>query len=158
MVPKIPKYCLFLLKFWHPIRVITPPIRPETCSKRSNACFKYNSTSSIQWYAQISHSSNYDFWWNYSNRVLISLTSESISILCIFILNFYLYYKRLHLYYSYIYPRKLLLTINYILDENKKCTINFVHRSIQANGILVMDQMKNVFLLWIVSKNIIPNW
>jgi hypothetical protein len=41
------------------IRVIPAAIRPGDCSKRSNVCSKYNSTSSIHWYALMFHNSNY---------------------------------------------------------------------------------------------------
>jgi len=46
---------LFIRKWsYRSIRVIPPAIRPEACSK-------YNSTRSIQWYAEIFRSPNYDF-------------------------------------------------------------------------------------------------
>jgi hypothetical protein len=43
--------------------------------------------------------------------------SNNISILCIFILKFYLYYKRLHLYYSYISKKTSFDYKFYILDQ-----------------------------------------
>ena len=46
---------------WHPIRVISAPIRSRSCSKCSNTCSKHNLTSSIQWYVQIFHGLNLDF-------------------------------------------------------------------------------------------------
>ncbi len=58
---KSQKNRVFLLKFWHPIRVIPASIRLGSSSRRSNACSKYSSTSSIHWYVQILYSSNYDF-------------------------------------------------------------------------------------------------
>jgi hypothetical protein len=55
IVAKKSKYCNFVLKFQHQIRVISPGIRLGTCSR---CCSKYNSTSSIEWCNRFFKSSN----------------------------------------------------------------------------------------------------
>ena len=97
---RVPEFQQEKTVFWDFWNHILGYIKPDrTIGQSSSSCnWSYNGTLGTRFWT--------NQWSNYSNRVLISLTSESISILCIFIFNFYLYYKRLHLYYSYIYISK----------------------------------------------------